>query len=775
LSPRVIFDGIMPRYLTPSKVGLLALTILYVQDEVPTSKSVAVLDFLTTYVVPNGRSSPSRSATEYDSTLSLSAFEKHLAGLASVMPGRSVYDAFLRRLWSIDCSYALESFFEVLPSLLRKSREQIIYEREQGIKTEEQTAKIIRTSLLGAFIRRCYLEYTRLQFEDSVELWQQLITYRASSRIQYERKNPPTKRNLLDSNLSSFGIDASHHMVQIMYGKQLDQGDISPAYSAHDTDRLLEFQVSEMQSLGSRLPEDMRHRLDDMARIGHSVPKLAHYLKFLDSWRAGDYTSAFDNLHRYFDYTMQSRDRTFYQYALLNLAILQSDFGSSSDALAAMQEAIAIARENKDTTCLNFCMSWLYHFGRTFPSEMKAIRESGILGSESDGLAFLKSRARDAEMWSLLSTSLLSEAKIALQHGDSLATVFESITKASQVNIQKATTNIGGPTLLMRASAFSRSGLAHLANITSTTFLTCYTATAPLEDIIKCACRIASFQASQGRYPAIPDTLSTHIPPSTLRILKYQKYTTFYTSLLQLRRLIRHFDLPAADILASQLQHQDPPDLEISFSLAFLRIELLLAHEQHASALALVEETTDRASAENNDVIVLCRLMNVKARIQIESGIPLKAFSVVTRAAQMAHRALALPALWESVGLLAKVLNALGEYAAAVELMQAILPRVLEGGDCEGIAGSYGVLVDGEMGLAGREEGTKRRRELVNSALGHLEEAGRQYGFAEDVRGQLDCLWKRARVLKWLGDLVLANDVASLYLETKRKFEEMRI
>lgn len=147
-----------------------------------------------------------------------------------------------------------------------------------------------------------------------------------------------------------------------------------------------------------------------------SKPSLLHYLTFLDSWRAGDYASAFDNLHRYFDYSMQSRDRTFYQYALLNLAILQADFGCYSEAIPAMQEAIATARENKDVSCLNFCMSWLYHFDKAFPEETMEIHKSGMLGSEAEVLNFLKSKAKEAEMWSLLSTTLLSETKLNLRN-----------------------------------------------------------------------------------------------------------------------------------------------------------------------------------------------------------------------------------------------------------------------------------------------------------------------------------------------------------------------
>ena len=160
----------------------------------------------------------------------------------------------------------------------------------------------------------------------------------------------------------------------------------------------------------------MKSRLSQLSKTKATKPGLSHYLIYLDSWRAGDYASAFDNLHRYFDYSMQSRDRTFYQYALLNLAILQADFGCYSEAVPAMQEAIATARENKDVNCLNFCMSWLYHFNKAYPEETKEIQNSGMLGSEVEALTFLKSKAKDAEMWSLLSTTLLSEANLGLQN-----------------------------------------------------------------------------------------------------------------------------------------------------------------------------------------------------------------------------------------------------------------------------------------------------------------------------------------------------------------------
>ena len=139
-------------------------------------------------------------------------------------------------------------------------------------------------------------------------------------------------------------------------------------------------------------------------------------LRFLDAWRSGDYPSSFDSLHQYFDYTMHNRDRTFYQYALLNLAILHADFGCCSEALSAMHEAISTARENNDMGCLNYSLSWLYHFGKAHPKEMGNFRRNGFLSTEKESLVFLKAKAKETSMWGLLSTSLLSEAKLALSN-----------------------------------------------------------------------------------------------------------------------------------------------------------------------------------------------------------------------------------------------------------------------------------------------------------------------------------------------------------------------
>jgi hypothetical protein len=158
----------------------------------------------------------------------------------------------------------------------------------------------------------------------------------------------------------------------------------------------------------------MKAQLRTMLGPTGSVLRQSHLVRFFDAWKAGDYTLAFDNLHRYYDYAMQTREKTHYQFALLHMAILHADFGCFSESIAAINETIATARETQDMHCLNFSLSWLSHMSKAYPMQMKGAGYMGMLGSERDGLTFLKAKAKETRMYNLLSASLLNEAKLCM-------------------------------------------------------------------------------------------------------------------------------------------------------------------------------------------------------------------------------------------------------------------------------------------------------------------------------------------------------------------------
>lgn len=123
---------------------------------------------------------------------------------------------------------------------------------------------------------------------------------------------------------------------------------------------------------------------------------------------------SFECLHRYFDYTMHTREKSFYHYALLHMAILQADFGCFSEAVAAMNETIAVARENQDINCLNFSLSWLNHLCKAYPSQM---RKAGYVegnSSERENLAYLRTKAKELKLPPLLSSTLLRESTMIM-------------------------------------------------------------------------------------------------------------------------------------------------------------------------------------------------------------------------------------------------------------------------------------------------------------------------------------------------------------------------
>lgn len=133
---------------------------------------------------------------------------------------------------------------------------------------------------------------------------------------------------------------------------------------AHDfhSARLANRRTSEQLNLcSSPFPRESRvTSLNHIPVNGGNIPSKSEsiYVAFLQAWKRGDYSSSLTLLSRYFDYTVPSQGRSSYQYALLNLALLQSDFGCSRESLRAIFETIDAARDYHDEHCLEFAMSW---------------------------------------------------------------------------------------------------------------------------------------------------------------------------------------------------------------------------------------------------------------------------------------------------------------------------------------------------------------------------------------------------------------------------------
>ena len=156
--------------------------------------------------------------------------------------------------------------------------------------------------------------------------------------------------------------------------------------------------------------------------------------------------------------------------------------------------------------------------------------------------------------------------------------------------------------------------------------------------------------------------------------------------------------------------------------------------------------------------------------------------------------------LGQAVQVLGSILNELAEFGGALDIIEAILPRVscysrpyrhaksirhthadrtpqiLETHNLPLTAALYTTLADAHVGLAGTlSEDPAQQNSNMASAAVHLERAYDLYTILEDLDGKLDCLAKKQMLARWKGDGDGYDKAESMYLQILDDHErEMR-
>lgn len=250
----------MARYLTPAKIGLLALIELYTEEAVPSDAIIPVLSFLTSHLTDHHASTtPTTRWSKAERTVSvvitIKDFEKLLGSYAFVMgmPGRKLWDQFLGKLWAIDSLDELHVFFENLSHMLAKSKAELRKENGGDTPEPEEGVKLTKTSLLGAFVRRAKVELGRLRWHDTTELWKDFVRYRQPTAHYLRRKVPGFERTSFDKVLwpdehADWDQESAATLASVAYGDMLVGGQGTLPVSTDDIETLLEFQIEQMQS-----------------------------------------------------------------------------------------------------------------------------------------------------------------------------------------------------------------------------------------------------------------------------------------------------------------------------------------------------------------------------------------------------------------------------------------------------------------------------------------------------------------------------------------------
>jgi anaphase-promoting complex subunit 5 len=252
----------MTRYLTPSKVAVLGLVTVYTDAAVPSNALIPILSFIIAQVLP-------QSASQCDShlpsatprlALSISDFEHLTTPFDTTVPGRNLYDKFLDRLWAVTSLHDLHAFFRGLTSLLPKSparNRRSAPPVDDDKDNDKPTHKIplTRTSPVGIFVRRAALEFTRLQFDDTVKLWLAYVKFRAPSETAWRKKNAGAGASdtvsaglSFDANFAELGLEPDSPLVHVVYPDLHAPQNSRMELSTDDMERLLDFQLEKLQS-----------------------------------------------------------------------------------------------------------------------------------------------------------------------------------------------------------------------------------------------------------------------------------------------------------------------------------------------------------------------------------------------------------------------------------------------------------------------------------------------------------------------------------------------
>lgn len=165
----------------------------------------------------------------------------------------------------------------------------------------------------------------------------------------------------------------------------------------------------------------------------------------------------------------------------------------------------------------------------------------------------------------------------------------------------------------------------------------------------------------------------------------------------------------------------------------------------------------------------------MKADLFRQIGTPEKGFGIALRAASVSYKAKLMPCLWAAVGLLANILNSLGDCASARRLVEGIIPQALEGDDDLLIGTLYSHLADSYMGLANPEASQAIDKSAspspssgsnwstatnVARAELYIDRARECYKKRSYLAGECEQLMKKALIAKLRGDEKLAEEWA---------------
>lgn len=721
--------------LSPHKISLLILIVLYCTDLIQENRLQAVLTtivrFLENDLIYNEKKDivilPELRDLCFNLKHSIISDPNYVSTeskLAAEEDANGIQKMLLQALWNINSVESLDSHIKRAYCILLGSSAVTVEEPESN----QDIKKLISPrSLLGSFIQKIITTFRLLHFDEEFLLYEAFVDYREPSRALYisyggniQQYNDKPE-NMIDSNrkqlekqtfaleksgLKENTINKNNENDEILFNTLKTQLNESlgislptPSQSSqsvnlkllpvpkHDIQVLLDKQISLLEIYGTETPKLLRDVMKLMTSPNsntcliqnttfNNLPSY-YYINYLESLHELDYQGAFQSLHQYFDYMVSNNSKYFYHFALISRASLHQFFGEDEKALDAIQEAISVARENKDNSTLTYILSWLFNFMKNKP-ELWNTQTFYHNNNEQHLLDFLVSKTQTVSLL-LYAMSYHFETLHVMNNGGSLNKYLESLLKATYISI-----NDELPSFIksaeMTATVWSRIGNPHLCNVYTDIALDYAKETGNLTDDLSIEIRKSFLDYYNG---------DTEIAYSKLEALKNktEKDQSLY-KILQLRTLIilvkialRKGRFKFAQKIMETLSNNEIQEIELQAEIIYLNAEVETALGNYSRALTYISSNLSRIESQHSktqtNLHTIIRLNLLKCHIFNKSGAHSRAISLVIQQIQQGKQTGFKTLVVEGLIILVSILNNMECYEDAFQILSAIMPEIL--------------------------------------------------------------------------------------------------
>lgn len=704
--------------LSPAKVAVLILIYLYLNEELPNKRQIVV--FLGTQL----EGLPIVHDNKLVLLSSLEAFCDAIEA-SSVKKTRESDDSerfpqfkhkFLTIAWDISSADLIQ---QLSMDAFRRTAEPLCVVALLRFQVSTR-------SPIGRFVRTMAASLKLLQFEESSELVEGFRRFRASTEGVFKelrgrgypdptplsKYHSPTSEPLFETwnsllrktkrqeDSSEINGDSSKDLafyaaldaslkssLPVESTKTEETAAEATLVTIPDMDLLVKEQIRLLESFGTPTPDFLRNIIYQMATphsvsVYNSMPSL-HYLQYLENLCRGEYHEAFDSLHKYFDYMVSQGSKYFYHFALVSKASLHQHFGEDEEALDSMEEAISIARENHDNSTLTYILSWLYDFMRRKPALWNS-RIFRQIKNELRLLDYLVKKSLSVSL-SLAAVSYRFEVDYLLNGQCHFSRYYESLFKAGYFAIHDSVSSFIG-VCHTSSNLWKNVGYPHLSQLYTELGLQYSKLHGLVRDMLMFEMGQAWCRYSLGDSDiALPDMKSSlELCNSNVAQLRSIRI------LLQLRQT--EVALGKGRVRLAQellLYLPESHELEQKCLVEKIRVQVLLklAQGNYAEALICVSEHIgDMDQFRSNlrpDVVHLLELNLLKAAVLIQSGVPVRAFSLVLQQLEIANQLGLRFLMARGYVYLIQILNSLGQPGDALDMANSVLALVNSVGNIE--------------------------------------------------------------------------------------------